>query len=143
MNKETSCEFDLALIPHFAEVFSDETKTDKVRELQFKALKRLRAQLNHYKNLGYVDWLLSAIAEKKGAIILTVTSKSEMEKLLRPACPHYNGSAFVPDEHSIPEEELICWSETSLRAPLNDAGFKRYMELFRQFFPEEAKELLI
>ncbi len=49
----------------------------------------------------------------------------------------HNGSKFIPDEFSVPEEELICWSETSLRAPLNEAGFNRYMELFRQILPME------
>ena len=41
------------------------------------------------------------------------------------------------------EEELICWSEASLRAPLNETGFQRYSELFRLVFPEESERLNI
>ena len=29
----------------------------------------------------------------------------------------------------------------SLNAPLNEYGFKRYMELFKQIFPEKEKEI--
>lgn len=141
MKETEKKDIDLILIPFLAKIITDERQAEKAGKLQLDALRRLRSQLIHYQELGYPDRLISAIAEKKGGRILSVTNKKEMEKLLRPACPHYNGAEFVPDEYGVPEEELICWSETSLRAPLNDAGFKRYMELFRQFFPEEAKEI--
>ena len=39
--------------------------------------------------------------------------------------------------------ELICWSEASLRAPLNEYAFRRYMELFCRMFPEESEALHI
>lgn len=65
-----------------------------------------------------------------------ITSKTEMEKMLNPHCPTYNGNEFIPDKYNIPEEELICWSQTSLKAPLNDAGFKRFMEVFKLVLPD-------
>ena len=39
--------------------------------------------------------------------------------------------------------ELICWSEASLRAPLNEYAFRRYMELSCRMFPEENDALHI
>lgn len=111
-------------------------KPDKIKELRMSALQTLRHQLNYYKELGIIDRLLTAIAEKKCKFIMEITSKTEMEKMLKPHCPTYNGNEFIPDKYHIPEEELICWSQTSLAAPLNSAGFKRYMEVFKLVLPD-------
>ena len=59
-----------------------------------------------------------------------------MNKLLKPSYPYFNGNKFIPDKYNVIEEELICWSETSLQGPLNEIGFKRYTELFNILFPE-------
>ena len=82
-----------------------------------------------------------AIADKKGKMIMETSSKTEMEKVLKPHAPHYNGNEFFPDKYNVLEEELICWSETSLKSPLNDAGNKRYMQLFSEVFPEDYARL--
>lgn len=133
-------DFMLAMIPCFAEIITADIP-DRIRMLRFTAMKEVQKYLWHYQKLGYMPKLLFAIAEKKCELIGSITSKAEMEKVIEPHCPHYNGNQFVPDKYSIPEEELICWSQTSLQAPLNDAGFKRYMELFKEVFPEESKLL--
>ena len=125
---------DVILIPFFAEVIVGE-RTDKVLELQFSALRQLQAVLHYYEQRGYSEKLIGAIAEQKGQMIITTTTKAEMEKVLHP-------SEFVPDKYLIPEEELICWSETSLRGPLIRPAMKRYMELFQRLYPDEAKDLL-
>jgi hypothetical protein len=33
---------------------------------------------------------------------------------------------------------MICWSEASFVAPLNDIAFQRYMELLKEILPEQA-----
>ena len=132
---------DVVLIPYFAELICDESKTLKVLTLQFDALRQLGVYLRFYERRGYQDRLIIAIGEKKAEMILATTSKAEMEKVLKPSCPHYNGASFIPGEYSVPEEELICWSETSLRGPLTSHAVKRYMELFRQVFPDNAEAL--
>ena len=134
-------DFNLAIIPHIAELITQEGVADNVRELRWEALMQLTRQLNYYKSLGYIDRLLYAIAEKKGKMIMETSSKTEMEKVLRPHAPHYNGNEFFPDKYNVLEEELICWSETSLKSPLNDAGNKRYMQLFSEVFPEDYARL--
>ena len=115
--------------------------SDKVRVIRFDALKRLQAILAFYKDRGYMEELLDGIAEKKCQMIMSVTSKTEMEKVLKPHCPHYDGVKFIPDTYNVPEEELICWSETSFLAPIKEAGYKRYMEVFKSVFPEKSKQL--
>ena len=140
-NSLENTDFELCLLAFIAETLACDNISDKVRKLRLNALKQLQSYLNYYKKLGYMDILLNAIAEKKGKMILQVSSKTEIDKLLKPRCPHFDGSKFVPDKYHVPEEELICWSETSLKAPLNHNGFKRYAELFKQVFPDKSKEI--
>lgn len=129
-------DFVVALIPYYAEIMAGDMP-DRIRELRFLAIRKLQDCLGLYQKLGYMEKLLYAIAEKKGRLICSISSKADMERLLKPGCPHYDGNRFIPDEFCIPEEELICWSETSLQAPLNETGFRRYMELFSQILPVE------
>ena len=113
----------------------------------------LQGLIHHYDERGYTEKLLNGIAEKKGAMIMSASSKTEMDKILKPKAPHFDGVRFIADRfdgvrfiadrYLLPEEELICWSEASLRAPLNEYAFRRYMELFCRMFPEESEALHI
>ena len=134
--------FDLVLYSTFSKILFDENLTDKVKEIRYKGLQELSHVLNHYKNRGFDDKLLVPIAEKKCSMIMNCNSKTEMEKIIKPKCPHYNGNEFVPDDYNVLEEELIAWSETSLAGPLNDIGLKRYLEVFMLVFPEEYKKII-
>ena len=132
---------DVILIPYFAEVIVGD-KPEKVQSLQFTALRQLQARLHWYSERGYQDKLINAIAEKKSEMIMRTTTKAEMEKVLHAPAPHYTGAGFVTDQYCVPEEELIGWSETSLRGPLIPAGLKRYMELFKLVLPEETHSVM-
>ena len=132
---------DVILIPYFAEVIVGD-KPEKVQSLQFTALRQLQARLHWYSERGYQDKLINAIAEKKSEMIIKTTTKAEMEKVLHAPAPQYTGAGFVTDQYCVPEEELIGWSETSLRGPLIPAGLKRYMELFKLVFPEETHSVM-
>ena len=127
---------DIILIPYFAEVIIGD-KPEMVQALQFTALRQLQARLHYYEKRGYSEKLINAIAEKKAEMIMRATTKTEMEKVLHAPSPHYTGGGFVADQYCVPEEELIGWSETSLRGPLISVGLKRYMELFKMIFPEK------
>ncbi len=133
--------YEIPLIFTLAEIIASNKITDRVRKLQFSALGRLRSYLRHYKSLGYNDDLIYAIAEKKGKFILEITSKAEMDKMLKPNHPHFDGAKFVEGKYFVPEEEMICWSQTSLQGPLNDIGFKRYMALFKMIYPQKHEEI--
>lgn len=132
---------DLILCRLLAEIICEDVK-DNVRALHFDALKQLQGQLQFYKERGFLSKLLCGIAEKRGEMILKTSSKAEMKRVMRPSAPHYDGVKFVPDQYSIPEEEIIAWGETSMRGPLIEPAFKRYMELFEQIFPEEYEEVM-
>lgn len=135
-------DFIMVLIPYYAKIIAEDMP-ERIRGLRFSAVQEVQKYLWHYHKHGYMSKLLCAIAEKKCEFIMSAASKVDMEQIVRPKCPHYDGCRFVPDKFSVPEEELICWSETSLYGPLNEVGFKRYMELFRQLLPEESKQLPI
>ena len=142
-NLKSVGDFHVALIPYYAELLCAEGLTEKLFALRFDGLQKLQACLSHYGELGYMPELLSKIAERKGALIMAAKSKTEVEKIIKPHAPRYDGAEFVSDPYLLPEEELICWSEASLRAPLNEPGYRRYMKLFRQVFPKESRSLNI
>ena len=134
--------FDLVLYSTFSQILFDEKLTDKVKEIRYKGLQQLCNILNYYKSRGFDDKLLVPIAEKKCNMIMSCNSKTEMEKIIKPKCPHYDGNKFVADDYNVLEEELIAWSETSLAGPLNEIGFKRYLEVFMLVFPDEYKKII-
>lgn len=141
MLNNANCEFEIILIQTFVEIMFDEKAADDIKSLRFNGLIKLSNYLQYYKSLGYVENLINEIAAKKAKMIMQVKSKSEMDKILKPSCPYFNGSQFIPNEYNVIEEELICWSETSLRAPLSEIGFKRYIELFNILFPEYKNDI--
>ncbi len=133
--------YSIILIQTFVEILLDEKMSDNLKELRIDGLKTLSGYLEFYKKRGYVGKLVDNIAEKKIKMLMQIESKKEMDKMLKPSPPHFNGAKFVTDEYNVIEEELICWSETSLRAPLNEEGYKRYLELFNIVFPEYKDKL--
>lgn len=130
------------IISYIAEIAVSDA-ADQVKKLRLGAISSLQRCLRYYRQLGYMPKLLYAIADKKCRMIISATTKAEMQKLIRPNCPHYDGAGFIPAAYSVPEEELICWSETSLKGPLTAEGFQRYMELFKQVLPEESRRLAL
>lgn len=134
-------DYTFVLASYIAEAIAAEDVVQKVQSIRIAALGTLRKQLEAYKRLGYDSVLLCGIAQKKGQFILEADSKAEIEKILSPPKPQFNGNQFQPGSYFVPEEELICWSETSLRAPLNEYGYKRYEELFALVFPEKSKAI--
>ena len=133
-------EFTIVMLPYFAELIVADMP-DSVRNLRFDAMRQVQDYLHHYETLGYMPALLCVIAEKKCRYIMAAATKADMEQIIKPHCPHYDGNRFIPGPYSIPEEEMICWSETSKKEPLTSVGLGRYLELFHHVFPEESKFL--
>jgi len=133
---------EIDMIMAFAEISMADDIPDKIKELRLQALKELYSYLRHYEELGIVDKLICRIAEKKIDMIMQIKNKEEKDAVIKPKCPYFDGNKFIPDKYNVPEEELICWSEASLNAPLNEKGFNRYMELLKKIFPNEEKEIL-
>ncbi len=135
-------EFTIVMLPYFAELIVADMP-DSVRNLCFDAMRQVQDYLHHYEVLGYMPGFLCVIAEKKCRYIMAAATKADMEQIIKPHCPHYDGNRFIPGPYSIPEEEMICWSETSMKEPLTSVGLGRYLELFHQVFPEESKFLRV
>lgn len=129
-------DFDILIMLTGAEILMDAEIPDNLKSLRLDALEKLHSSLNHYELLGYLPQLIYAIAEKKCQMIKEATSKAQIQRFLKPRCPHYDGAKFIEDPDIIPEEELICWSYTSLRYPLNSIGTARFQEVFKRVFPE-------
>lgn len=138
----TQNNFEVILSKESSAIMAQEMP-ERVKELRLSVISEMRKHLSRYARLGYMPELLCAIAEKKCAKLKTISTKEDARRLSTPRCPAYTGNGFAQDNLIVPEEELICWSETSLLAPLNEAGLKRYMELFRQVLPEKSKEINI
>ena len=141
MSNNINSDYKITLILTFVDILFDENATDKIKDLRLDALKKLNSYLEYYGKSGYLSNLIDKIAEKKTKMIMQIKSKSEMDKMLKPSCPDFDGSKFITNKYSVIEEELIWWSETSMLAPLNEYGYKRYTELFETKFPEYKNKL--
>lgn len=126
---------------YFLGIIIAEDVSDTVRINRFEAFQKMRGYLKHYQERGFPLGLILGIMVRKGYMILCTTTKKDMECIVIPKAPRYDGSKFVSGEYFVPQEELICWSETSLIAPLNSVGTKRFMEVFQMVFPEKYKEI--
>ena len=134
----TSGDYSITLIPYYAQVIAEDGIADTVRQRRFESLQKLHGQLHLYKERGYDAELLCSLAARKAELIMKASTKAEIAQLDKPKPPHYDGVKFSPKPYLTPEEELICWCETSLLAPLDSTAVRRYMEVFRQVFPEKA-----
>lgn len=106
----------------------------RVLEEKISALWDTRKRANSYREMQIRDDIVDAIIEKRTQLILDATTVQELKSICAEPKPHYNGNEFITSKYCIPEEEMIMWSCTSLKAPLNEAGFKRYMQLFKEVF---------
>ena len=127
-------EYKTVLTNAFIEV-KQNSPSEKIEELRINGLVTVARQIACYKNYGYIDFLLDAIAKKKTERLLHASTKEEVKRIVTIKAPHFDGNRFIENDDIIPEEELILWRETSLKAPLNEYGYQRYMELFRKVFP--------
>lgn len=125
------------IIEAIANVACDKSCSEKVKAYRIEALNSIHQQICFYQKEGFTSFLIEAIAQKKCDIAATITTKEELEKIKKIQPPHFDGNSFHANPYSCPEEELICWSLTSLKAPLSQVGFERYKELFCQIFPKD------
>lgn len=134
---------DLKYEECIARIRSDKESNPKIIDLRIHAMQMLYNLVNEYIEEGFMQELVETVFRKKSQMILKAESKSELQKILQPSHPCYIAGKAVPEEspYYVEEEELILWSGASLRTPLNDVGYKRYMELFQKLIPEKSKVL--
>lgn len=123
-------------------IVGSEDSKERLLEEKFEALRKSWSLLELYAKDGFDEKILDAIMEKKARLILDATSVQDVRELSNPPKPYYDGSKWTCSKNSVPEEEMIWWSKTSLRAPLSSEAVERYAELFKQFYGISADELM-
>lgn len=132
---------------NYKEIISDAMKSAAVsspknlRERKRSALAEVQKRLAYYEHRCYADELLCAIARKKADFLLQASTMSDIREILKPSVPHYDGFAFHTGKYHVAEEELIGWSEASLRVPLTGAGARRFAEVFAEIYPEQGAHI--
>lgn len=118
------------------------TCPDTVRAAKLEAVSKVLQRINFYRSRGFLPHLIHCVFAKKMKMISEVTTVKDLRAVSDVPKPHYNGNRVIPSDFSVPEEEIMIWSLTSELGPLNDAGFRRYMELFEELFGIDEETLV-
>lgn len=124
-----------------SEIRRDEEKSVECKAYANKVLEEIMRQAVGYMGDGIIFWLPLRILFKKCSMIEQAKTKKELTEIAKLSLPNGSHGSFREGPYHVPEEELLLWSRASFEAPLNQHGYKRYMELFARFFPEQAKEI--
>lgn len=109
---------------------------------QFEVLQEIMGRAWEYEKSGFMEELICGFVKKKAEMIRNASKKEELNDIRKVPKPHYDGNKVcASSSYDTEEEELILWSQTSLKGPLTEAGFKRYTELFRRLLPEQAERI--
>lgn len=111
----------------------DEKPTQLQRE-KLVALGKVFTATNSYSMDGFMREIVDTIMEKKAKLILAATTVKDVRELSLPPKPYFDGAKWHISKNSVPEEEMVLWSLTSMSAPLTAEATRRYEELFKQFF---------
>ena len=105
-----------------------------------KAIESSLSLVRFFRSQGIRSDLVHVVYEKRMAMIKAATTVAALHEIAKPAKPYYTGNGFTTGPFDVPEEEMIFWSLASLKAPLNQAAYERYMDLFRQTFGVDIRE---
>lgn len=118
------------------------TCPDTVRAAKLEAVSKVLQRISFYRSRGFLPHLIHCVFAKKMKMISAATTVKDLRAVSDVPKPHYNGNRVIPSDFSVPEEEIMIWSLTSELGPLNDAGFRRYMELFEELFGIDEETLV-
>ncbi|MDO4275046.1 MAG: hypothetical protein Q4D16_15360 [Eubacteriales bacterium] len=125
-----------------AELLTDETLTEDIFCLRMQAIQRLRAITAQFEKEGFLEELVEQVFKKKAAFLMEATSKTQIEKIMKPSTPHYSCGNFYPGScYHVEEEELLIWSRTSMLGPMIPSAQKRFEELFEKYCCKEDTDL--
>lgn len=135
---------DIDSIMEFAEAAcmlpDSESEPKKLADARSRAVEDTLRRAAYYRKEGIRTDLVHTVVEKRLKFIFAAKTQQALKQIMAEPKPRYTGNGFDTSEFCVPEEELIIWSFTSLKAPLMPAGFERYLSLFQQVFgcsPEE------
>lgn len=111
------------------------------KEYVVAAIWSLMKTIQRFSEMGFMESIVYEVAFKKINFLMAAKTKSEINEILRPSSPVYRGNGFIPNGvFHVEEEELLLWSEASLRAPLNNEGFLRYQYLFQKYIFQKQND---
>lgn len=105
---------------------------EKLELKKIKALFDIREQNVKYKQRYFDEKVVNSILKKKTKLIEDAKTCEEIDRIMKGPIP------FDDSGITIPEEEMLMWSEASLRAPLNSEATNRYLSLAKSFFGEKV-----
>ena len=70
-----------------------------------------------------LEEIILGFVQKKTAMLQDAKTKCELQEISKPPKPIYNGNGFTPGKYDTEEEEMLVWSLTSLKAPLNSQAY--------------------
>lgn len=123
-------------------LLSSKGENEKLAYEKFEALRKTASLLESYASRSFDERLLDVIMEKKAKMILEATKVSDVREIATPKAPEFLGDGWSVSRFSVPEEEMIWWSMTSLKGPLNEPANKRFMELFKDFYGHSPDETI-
>ena len=116
-------------------------ENDTLEEERIQTLQSIFRRAWYYQERGMLEEIILGFVQKKIKMIQQAETKGKLQEIGRPPKPVYNGNGFTPGKYDTEEEELLVWSLTSLKAPLNNQAYERYKELFCRLLQEKAKIL--
>jgi len=126
-----------------AEIICDEESPDETKELRLGAMMKIVPMMNAFYEEFHNIELIEKACAKRIEYIMACRTKKDMDLIMSGPKVRYNGNKIQPAHpFVVPAEELMAWSRTSFVAPLDHAGFERYMKVFREVFPEMAEEIM-
>lgn len=126
----------------YLKVKEDKDISEALRKCKLEALQEIAGRLGQYSKGIWDPILLNGYAEKKSGYILKAENKTQIGEILKAPKPHYDGNKFQDGPYQVDEEELICWSEASLRRPPSGAAVDRMFELMYRVFPDDRLKSL-
>ena len=134
--KECSLEDMLEYSDAIQKLGSCEDKTKALAATRAEAVLNTLARVRRYRKENIREDLVHTVYEKRLELILKASTAKELKEIMKEPRPRYNGQCFVASPYSVPEEELILWSFTSLwgGGPLNHYAYERYLSLFEDYF---------
>lgn len=72
----------------------------------------------YYRGQGIRNDLVHIVMEKRLKLIAEAATVKELREIEAEPKPRYTGNGFAASTFSVPEDEMIVWSLTSLKAPL-------------------------
>lgn len=121
----------------YLKVQEDNSINETLRKHKLEALQEIARRLGQYSKGAWDPIILIGYGRKKSQYILSARNKTQIEDILKVPKPNYNGNKFTDGPYQVDEEELICWSEASLRRPPSGAAVERMFELMYRVFPDE------